>query len=104
MKNNYGDYELFDNILNRSVGKTIRKIRTEKKMTQKDLIKKMNNFLAESTLSRYESGDSKVRMNTFLEFAKAFDMTPQELIDTINDTYLDDIKKNIKIIEQYYDL
>lgn len=103
-RHDYGNYELFDNILNKSVGKTIRKIRIEKKMTQKDLIKKMNNILTESTLSRYETGDSKVRMKAFLAFAKAFDITPQELIDKINDAYMEDVKKNIKVLEEYYDL
>ena len=104
MKDNYGDYDLFAVLLNKSVGKTIRKIRTEKHMTQEDLIKKMDNVIKAPTLSRYESGNSNIRMNILLKFAKAFDMTPQQLIDTINDTYLEDIKKDIKVLEQYYDL
>lgn len=103
-RNDYGNHELFDNILNKSVGITLRKLRIEKGFTQGDLIKKMNNIITEPTLSKYESGKSKVRMHIFLEFAKAFKMTPQELIDIINDTYLDEIKKNIKGIEEYYDL
>lgn len=103
-RHDYGNYELFDNILNKSVGKTLRNLRIEKGLKQSDLIKKMNNIITEPTLSRYESGGSKVRMKAFLSFAKAFDMTPQELIDKINDTYMEDVKKNIKVLEEYYDI
>lgn len=103
-RHEYGNYELFDNILNKSVGRTLRSIRLEKKLKQSDLIKLMNNIITEPTLSRYESGGSKVRMKAFLAFAKAFDMTPQELIDKINDNYMEDVKKNIKHLEDYYDI
>lgn len=103
-RHEYGNYELFDNILNKSVGRTLRTIRLEKGLKQAELIKKMNNIITEPTLSRYESGGSKVRMKAFLAFAKAFEMTPQDLIDRINENYMEDVKKNIKHLEEYYDL
>lgn len=100
-RNVYGNYELLDTILNKAVGKTLRRLRVERNLTQVELIKKMNNVITEPTLSKYESGYSKIRMNIFFEFAKAFDLEPKDLYAEINNAYMEDLENNMESFLEY---
>lgn len=48
----------------------------------------MDNIVTRQTLNRYELGLSKIRMNVFLKFAKAFNMQPKDLYEKINMRYI----------------
>ncbi len=100
-RKNYGNYDLLDTILNKAVGKTLKRLRLEKHMTQVELIKKMNNAITEPTLSKYEKGNSKIRMNIFFEFANAFDIEPKDLYAEINKTYMEDLENNMDAFLEY---
>jgi transcriptional regulator with XRE-family HTH domain len=83
----YGESELLDTFLNKSAGEVIREIRKSCNMSLSDVEKKTNLF-TKQTLSKYELGKSNIRMNTFFELAKIYNIEPKELYERINVRYI----------------
>lgn len=69
-----------------TVGERIRKIRTEKGMTQKQVAEACG--MADSAVRKYESGAQKPKLDTIIRLAKALDVSPSLLagIDPLIET------------------
>lgn len=98
----YGDSELLDTFLNKAAGEVIREIRQSCNLSLNDVEKKTEMF-TKQTLSKYELGKSKLRMNAFFELARIYNIEPKELYEKINMRYIsklsqytDEIIKNKK--------
>jgi transcriptional regulator with XRE-family HTH domain len=83
----YGESELVDTFLNKSAGEVIREIRQSQNLSLNQVEKKTEMF-TKQTLSKYELGKSKIRMNVFFELAKIYNIEPKELYEKINMRYL----------------
>lgn len=83
----YGESELLDTFLNKSAGEVIKEIRKERKLSLADVENKTDMF-SRQTLNKYELGKSKLRMNTFFELAKIYNIEPKELYEKINMRYI----------------
>lgn len=83
----YGESELLDMFLNKAAGEVIRELRQACKLSLNDVEKKTDMF-TKQTLSKYELGKSKIRMNTFFELAKLYNIDPKELYEKINMRYI----------------
>ena len=83
----YGESELLDTFLNKAAGEVIREIRNDKKLSLNDVVDKTTMF-TKQTLSKYELGKSNLRMNTFFELARIFDIEPKDLYEKINMRYI----------------
>lgn len=83
----YGESELLDTFLNKSAGEVIREIRQSCRMSLTDVEKKTTMF-TKQTLSKYELGKSNIRMNTFFELARIYNIEPKELYEKINMRYI----------------
>lgn len=83
----YGESELLDTFLNKSAGEVLKEIRKERKLSLADVESKTDMF-SKQTLSKYELGKSKLRMNAFFELAKIYNIEPKELYEKINMRYI----------------
>lgn len=83
----YGESELLDTFLNKSAGEVIREIRKSCNLSLNDVESKTSMF-TKQTLSKYELGKSKLRMNTFFELARIYNIEPKELYEKINMRYI----------------
>lgn len=83
----YGESELLDTFLNKAAGEVIREVRKNCKLSLNDVENKTKMF-TKQTLSKYELGKSKIRMNTFFELAKIYNIEPKELYEKINLRYI----------------
>lgn len=97
-KGNNGDKDnlLIDNVFNQAIAEVIKELRQERGLSLQELADKMNNVVTRQTLNRYELGLSKLRMNNFIQLAKAFNMQPKDLFEKFNIRY-------IKKMTQYTD-
>lgn len=83
----YGESELLDTFLNQSAGEVIREIRQSCGLSLNEVERRTDMF-TKQTLSKYELGKSKLRMNTFFELAKIYNIDPKDLYEKINMRYL----------------
>ena len=83
----YGESELLDSFLNKAAGEVIREIRKGCNLSLNDVEKKTTMF-TKQTLSKYELGKSNIRMNTFFELAKLYNIEPKDLYEKINMRYI----------------
>ena len=91
----YGQSELLDTFLNQSAGEVIREIRKEKGLSLNNVAYKTKMF-TKQTLSKYELGKSKIRMNVFFELARLYNIEPEDLYNKINLRYISKIENDIK--------
>jgi len=84
----YGDSELLDTYLNQSVAEILKELRESKQWSYTDLANRIKNKVSRQTLNNYELCKTKLRMNMFLEIAKAYNIEPKELYEKINMRYL----------------
>ncbi len=91
----YGQSELLDTFLNQSAGEVIREIRKEKGLSLNNVADKTKMF-TKQTLSKYELGKSKIRMNVFFELARLYNIEPEDLYNKINLRYISKIENDIK--------
>lgn len=91
----YGQSELLDTFLNQSAGEVIREIRIEKGLSLNNVADKTKMF-TKQTLSKYELGKSKIRMNVFFELARLYNIEPEDLYNKINLRYISKIENDIK--------
>ena len=61
-----------------AVGENIKKIRNEKKLTQKELARLLN--VSEAMISQYESKNSNLRLSTIQKIAAALGVKLEDLI------------------------
>ena len=83
----YGDSELLDTFLNKSAGEVLKELRKERKLSLAEVESRTDMF-SKQTLSKYELGKSKIRMNTFFELARIYNIEPKDLYDKINMRYI----------------
>ncbi len=65
-----------------NVGEKIKKIRTDNKIKQADLAKKIG--VPQSTLSKYETGNLRIDTDTIIDIANALDVNVLDLLDNTN--------------------
>lgn len=95
----YGQSELLDTFLNQSAGEVIREIRKEKGLSLNNVADKTKMF-TKQTLSKYELGKSKIRMNVFFELARLYNIEPEDLYNKINLRYISKIENDIKRMKE----
>ena len=95
----YGQSELLDTFLNQSAGEVIREIRKEKGLSLNNVADKTKMFTTQ-TLSKYELGKSKIRMNVFFELARLYNIEPEDLYNKINLRYISKIENDIKRMKE----
>ena len=83
----YGDSELLDTFLNQSAGEVLKELRKEKKLSLAEVESRTEMF-SKQTLSKYELGKSKLRMNMFFELARIYNINPKDLYEKINMRYI----------------
>lgn len=91
----YGQSKLLDTFLNQSAGEVIRELRIEKGLSLSNVADKTTMF-TKQTLSKYELGKSKLRMNIFFELARIYNIEPKDLYNKINIRYISKIEEDIK--------
>ena len=84
----YGESELLDSYLNQAIADTLKELRESRNFSYTDLQKRMGGKVSRQTLNNYELGKTKLRMNMFYEFAKAYGLEPKELYEKINMKYI----------------
>ena len=82
------DDKLVDTEFNKSIGIVLRQKRIEKNMSLKDLSKKINNKVSRQTLDKYETGNSKIRHNIFIDLCNVYNTKPEDLLDEIIVNYI----------------
>lgn len=82
-----------DSLLNKIVGEELKKIRENAGLSLEDLSNKIGNKVSRQTLSTYESGRSKIKIDMFLDICKATGSNPNEVYENINLRYF----KNARI-------
>ena len=83
----YGDSELLDTFLNQSAGEVLKELRKERKLSLAEVESRTEMF-SKQTLSKYELGKSKLRMNMFFELARIYNINPKDLYDKIHGAWL----------------
>lgn len=73
-----------DSLLNKTIGEVLKKKREEKNMSLEQLSNKINNCVSRQTLSTYESGRSKIRIDMFIKICEALQLDPNEVYDEIS--------------------
>ena len=89
----YGQSELLDNYLNQAISEVLKELRESRNWSYTDLANKLNNIVSRQTLNNYELGKTKLRMNMFMELAKAYNLEPKELYEKINMRYITKISQ-----------
>lgn len=77
-----------------SIGENIKRIRTEKKMTQKELGEKLGG-ISQQQIGRWENGNAKPKIDTIQKIAQALGVY-------LGDIYEDDNLPNSKTFESFY--
>ena len=96
----YGDSKLIDSYLNQAISEILKELRTSRNWSYTDLANKMNNVVSRQTINNYELGKTKLRMNMFIEFAKVYNLKPNELYEKINMRYLSKLSQFMNEIEK----
>ncbi|NFA43696.1 XRE family transcriptional regulator [Clostridium botulinum] len=73
-----------------NIGKNIRILRKNKKMTLKELGSKVN--LSEQAIGQYERGDREPNIETLVKIATALDTSLQQLLETNDTSDIDNIR------------
>lgn len=82
------DDKLVDTDFNRSIGIILRRKRLEKNWSLNTLAKKINEKVSRQTLCNYETGNSKIRHNIFIDLCNIYNINPEDLMDEIIVNYL----------------
>ena len=80
-----------DSLLNKIVGETLKKERERKNLSLEQLAEKVNR-VSRQTLSTYETGRSKIRVDMFIDICNALGINATELFDEINMKYFKNAK------------
>lgn len=79
-----------DSILNKIIGETLKREREKAGLSLEQLSAKLP--ISRQTLSTYESGRSKIKINMFLAICDALHIDPTEVFDEINLRYFKNAK------------
>lgn len=80
-----------DSLLNKIIGETLKKEREKKNLSLEQLAEKLNK-VSRQTLSTYETGRSKIRIDMFIDICHVLGINPNELFDEINIKYIKNAK------------
>ena len=81
-----------DSLLNKIIGETLKKYRELKGYSLEELSNKINNKVSRQTLSTYETGRSKIRIEMFQNICNALGVVPQEVLEEISIKYVKNAK------------
>ena len=81
-----------DSPLNKIIGEELKKIREQAGLTLEELSNKIGNKVSRQTLSTYESGRSKIKIDMFIEICNATGSNPNEVYENINIRYFKNAK------------
>ena len=81
-----------DSDFNRIVGLELKRIREEHGLSLEELSNKLKKKVSRQTLSTYEFGRSKIRIDTFIDICQTLGLSPQDVYDEINLKYLKSAK------------
>ena len=80
-----------DSLLNKIIGESLKKARENKGMSLEQLADRLNR-VSRQTLSTYETGRSKIRIDMFLDICHVLGINANELFDEINIRYIKNAK------------
>lgn len=66
----------------KKLGNCIRIKRLDKKMTMKELGKRIG--VSEGTISRYETGERKITFDSFVDICKVLDLNPLDVVKEVD--------------------
>lgn len=72
-----------DSLFNQTLGEVLKKKREERNLSLEQLANRLDNEVSRQTLSTYESGRSKIRIDMFLKVCKALNYDPNEIYDEV---------------------
>ena len=72
-----------DSLFNQTLGEVLKKKREERNLSLEQLANRLENEVSRQTLSTYESGRSKIRIDMFLKVCKALNYDPNEIYDEV---------------------
>ena len=72
-----------DSLFNQTLGEVLKKKREERNLSLEQLANRLDNEVSRQTLSTYESGRSKIRIDMFLKVCKALNYDPNETYDEV---------------------
>lgn len=81
-----------DSLLNKIIGEELKKIRENAGLSLEELANKIKNVVSRQTLSTYESGRSKIRIDMFLLICNAVGQNPSDVYENINIRYFKNAK------------
>ena len=77
-----------DTNFNLVVGNVLKKKREEKNISLEELSAKINFKVKRQALFYYETGRSKIKVNTFIDICNALNLNPNDIFDEINIKYI----------------
>ncbi|MBO7712759.1 MAG: helix-turn-helix transcriptional regulator [Methanobrevibacter sp.] len=77
----YGKSQLLDTCFNQTVGEVLREVREENNLSLQKVASKI--MISKQTISKYETGLSKIRIQTFKKLAKIYNIDPKDLYNII---------------------
>lgn len=81
-----------DSLLNKIIGETLKKYRELKGYSLEELSNKINKKVSRQTLSTYETGRSKIKINMFEDICNALGVVPGEVLEEISIKYVKNAK------------
>lgn len=81
-----------DSDFNKTVGIVLKQIREKQGLTLEELSSKMKNPVSRQTLSTYEFGRSKIKLNVFIDICETLGLNPGEVFEEINMKYFKNAK------------
>ena len=76
-----------DSLLNKIIGETMKKYREKNNLSLEELSNKINNKVSRQTLSTYETGRSKIKIEMFCDICEALGVKPNDMLEEINMKY-----------------
>ena len=77
-----------DSDFNRIVGLELKRIREEHGLSLEELSNKLKKKVSRQTLSTYEFGRSKIRIDTFIDICEALGLSANDVYEDINIKYI----------------
>lgn len=82
------DNKLVDTDFNKVIGDVLKEKRVANGWSLLELSKRINNKVSRQSLFHYESGETKIRRNIFIDICKAYNIDPDLLMDEITIKYM----------------
>ena len=92
----YVESELVDIVYNKAIQKTLKEIRLKNNYSLNQLVNKLNQKVSRQTLSKYETGKSKIRIYMLKQLADIYKITLEEFFTKITANYLIELNCYLK--------